>query len=112
MLTIEKLDELGCDTSDGLKRCMDDREFYLSLVPGAFDKKRYEALEKKINEGDLKNAFEDAHALKGVLSNLAITPLFDVINRMTELLRAGEKVDYGPLIAEMWEVQKKFEINL
>ncbi len=111
MLTIEKLNELGCDTSDGLKRCMDDKEFYLSLVPDALDKKRYEELEKKINEGDLKNAFEDAHALKGVLSNLAITPLFNVISEITELLRSEEKTDYSTLISEMWEVQKRFENN-
>lgn len=109
MLTLGKLKELGCDTADGLNRCMNDEGFYLGLIPDAIDRSRYESLETKIKSGDLKNAFEEAHALKGVLSNLAITPLFDVVSEITELLRRETDTDYSELIHKMWEVQGRFE---
>ena len=49
-----------------------------------------EALEKK----DLNAAFDAAHALKGVLGNLSLTPLVEPTSEMTELLRAGKDEDY------------------
>lgn len=109
MITVEKLKELGCNTEEGLGRCLNDESFYLGLVPGAFERKRYEELEDKIKKGDLLAAFDDAHALKGVLSNLSITPLLDVISRITEELREKKEMDYSGLISEMWEVFGRFE---
>ena len=112
MITVEKLENLGCNTAEGLERCLNDESFYLSLVPGAFEKKRYEELEGLIKKADLKAAFDEAHALKGVLSNLAITPLFDCISEITERLRAGDQGDYTALLSRMWEIYSEFEKNL
>ena len=47
-----------------------------------------------------KEAFEAAHSLKGVLGNLSLTPLYDKVCEITELLRAGEDADYAALTAE------------
>ena len=109
MITIEKLNELGCNTAEGLERCLNDEGFYLELLPGAFEKKRYEELENKIRSKDTEAAFDEAHALKGVLSNLAITPLFDVLSEITEDLREKKDMDYSGLISKMWEVYGSFE---
>lgn len=109
MITVEKLKELGCDTADALKRCMDDTEFYLSLFPDALDRKRFENLEKKIEDKDMKGAFEAAHALKGILSNLSVTPLIDILSEITENLRSGNDADYPEMILKMWEVYERFE---
>ncbi len=108
MITVEKLKELGCNTEEGLGRCFGDESFYLSLVPGAFEKERYENLDRLIKEGNMGDAFEEAHAMKGVLANLSITPLFDVVSEITELLRAKAETDYSPLIEKMWEVYTPF----
>ena len=43
--------------------------------------------------GDKAAAFEMAHALKGVLGNLALTPIYKPLSEMTELLRAGKDPD-------------------
>ena len=51
--------------------------------------------------GDLKTAFESAHALKGVLGNLSLTPLYDKVSEITELLRARTETDYSPLLSEI-----------
>ena len=42
-----------------------------------------------------------AHALKGVLGNLALTPIFKPVSEMTELLRTRTDTDYTPLYDEM-----------
>lgn len=112
MITIDKLNELGCKTSEGLERCFGDADFYLSLVPSAFEKTRYDALDAKIKAGDKEGAFEEAHALKGVLANLALTPIYDVVSEITELLRAKEDADYETLLARMWDIKAKFDAEL
>lgn len=109
MITIDKLKELGANTGEGLTRCMDDEEFYLSLIPSAFEKARYDALSSQIKAKDYLSAFETAHALKGVLSNLALTPLSDTLSEMTELLRDGTDTDYAPLLDRMWEQFDKYD---
>ncbi|MBQ3786774.1 MAG: Hpt domain-containing protein [Lachnospiraceae bacterium] len=108
MITIDKLKELGAHTDEGLNRCMNDEEFYLSLVPSAFEKERYDALSSQIAAKDYASAFETAHALKGVLSNLALSPLSDTLGEMTELLRSDTDTDYAPLVDKMWEQFDKY----
>jgi hypothetical protein len=108
-MTIEKLRELGANVDEGLARCMNDEGFYLMLVPDALGRARYEDIDNRIRSNDLKGAFEAAHAMKGVLANLAITPLAEVVSELTELLRSGAEVDYTLLLDRMWEVYGRFE---
>lgn len=98
MLTIDVLNEFGADTKEGLARCLDDEEFYLDLIPEALERGRYEELKKLLEEKNINAAFEAAHALKGVLGNLALTPIYNPTSEMTELLRAGKDMDYTELI--------------
>ena len=98
MITIEKLNEYGADTKDGLARCLGMEEFYLKLVNTMIADENFGKLDAAIEDGDVKKAFEAAHALKGVLANLSITPLYEPMSEITELLRAKEAVDYQPLV--------------
>lgn len=101
MLTIEVLKTFGADTSDGLKRCLDNEAFYLKLVSKALEDKNFDMLEEAVAAGDLDNAFEAAHSLKGVLGNLALTPIYKPVYDITELLRARTDTDYTSLIREI-----------
>lgn len=101
MLTIEALKTFGADTSDGLKRCLDNEAFYLKLVSKALEDKNFDMLEEAVAAGDLDNAFEAAHSLKGVLGNLALTPIYKPVYDITELLRARTDTDYTSLIREI-----------
>ena len=98
MLSIDILNEFGADTKEGLARCLDDEEFYLDLIPEALERGRYEELKKLLDENNIPAAFEAAHALKGVLGNLALTPIYEPASEMTEMLRAGKEMDYTELI--------------
>ncbi len=101
MLTIEVLKTFGADTGDGLKRCLDNEAFYLKLVSKALEDKNFDMLEEAVAAGDLDNAFEAAHSLKGVLGNLALTPIYKPVYDITELLRARTDTDYTSLIREI-----------
>jgi HPt (histidine-containing phosphotransfer) domain-containing protein len=54
-----------------------------------------------LDSGNLKEAFEAAHSLKGVTGNLSLTPLYEKLNSITEFLREEKQMDYAPLMAEI-----------
>ena len=103
MLSIDTLRQFGANTEEGLGRCMNNEAFYLRLVGMALDDKNFGKLEEAVNLEDKKAAFEAAHALKGVLSNLALTPLCAPVSEMTELLRAEKDADYPAMLAGIME---------
>ena len=109
MVTIEKLKEYGANTEEALKRCFGNEAFYLQLINMAYEDQSYEKLEEALKANDLAAAFEAAHALKGVLGNLSLTPLYNPVSEITELLRARTEMDYEPLLKEILEQKKKFE---
>ena len=98
MPTIEKLKAFGANTEEGLQRCMNNEAFYLKLVSKFMEDKTFDKLKAAVAANDLEEAFKAAHALKGVLGNLSLTPLYIVIYEMTELLRNQTQCDYGEYI--------------
>lgn len=107
MLTIEKLEELGVNTKEGLNRCMNKEVFYFRMLKMGLANESFEKLEKELAEGKLKDAFESAHALKGVLGNLALTPLYKPLAEMTEMLRAKREADYVTIYKPILELRNK-----
>jgi len=95
MLTIDALKEYGADVDQGLSRCMNNESFYLRLVGMALNDKNFDSLRTALNDGNLDRAFDAAHTLKGVLGNLALTPIYDDVYRLTELLRSRTDTDYS-----------------
>ena len=93
MLTIDALERYGADVKDGMGRCLNNEGFYLRLVCKIPGDPNFSALSEAVERGDKKAAFEAVHALKGVVANLAITPLYEPISALTELLRAGLDAD-------------------
>lgn len=97
MLSIENLKMYGADVEDGLGRCMNNEGFYLKLVERSLQDASFDDLETAIHEGDLDKAFEVAHSLKGVMGNLALTPIYNPVVEITELLRSRTNMDYTEL---------------
>lgn len=109
MLTVEGIAAWGADTAQGISRCMGNEGFYLGLVPKALDDENFGKLNAAIGAHDLDAAFAAAHGLKGMLSNLALTPLYEPVNEMTELLRSRTETDYAPYLQKINE--KKAELS-
>lgn len=101
MITLEALQKFGADTGKGLAVCMGNEALYLRLVDSVPTEKKFDELSGAIEAGNLDAAFEAAHALKGVLGNLSLTPLLEKASEITELLRSRTDADYKGLVAEL-----------
>lgn len=101
MITIEKLNVFGADTAEGLERCYGNEALYLKLVNMILNEKNFDTLEQALANNDLDKAFEAAHALKGVLGNLSLTPMYEISVEMTELLRSRTLTNYAPLLQSL-----------
>ena len=103
MLTIEKLRAWGADVDEAMARCLNNEAFYLRLVDKALQDPNFERLKDAIASGDLDKGFDAVHALKGVLANLALTPILVPVREITELLRSRTQTDYSLLLARIDE---------
>ena len=101
MITLEQLRAWGADVDEAMPRCLNNEAFYSLLVGKAVEEPTFDRLREALEAGDLDKAFEQAHALKGVTGNLALTPIDRPVREITELLRSRTDTDYGPLLAEI-----------
>ena len=101
MLTVEKLRQFGANVDEGLQRCLNNEAFYLKLVSRFLEDKSFDKLKEEISNGNLEEAFKASHALKGVLGNLSLTPLYEIIYELTELLRNQTQCDYSEYIKKI-----------
>ena len=105
MLTLDKMKELGIDPKEGMTRCMNNEVFFFKMISMAISNEYFDTLGKALDEGDLDTAFEAAHALKGVIGNLALAPIYTPLAEMTELLRARKLVDYASMYRPIKEIR-------
>ncbi len=101
MAGLEELRAYGANVDEGVKRCVNNEDFYLKMVRKAMEDQSVNNLEKAINEKNLDQAFEIAHALKSVLANLALTPLSNPVSEIVELLRNRTDTDYNSYIEKI-----------
>jgi hypothetical protein len=81
------------------------KPFYIRLAGMILQEENFDKLEQALAAGDLKEAFSAAHALKGVTGNLALTPLYEPVQEITELLRAETDMDYTALMNQIREAK-------
>lgn len=109
MVTLDALKEFGANVEEGIARCAGSEALYLRLVGTIFREKSFDGLQDAVQRGDYKAAFEYAHALKGVLGNLSLTPLYEPTAELTELLRPQTPGDYAGRVTEILERKAKLE---
>ncbi len=110
MTIIEKLNAWGANTEIGIKRCANSEALYLRLINMVPKNDGFEKLEEAIASNNLKDAFQAAHGLKGILSNLELSPLLNPILEITELLRNNTNMDYSKLVSEIKNKKEEFDI--
>lgn len=106
---IESLAAWGCDTKRALERMIDDEEFYMDCLNQFLEDRELEQLEQSLKEQNVKMAFEHAHALKGVLANLGLTPMYQLEVEIVEPLRAGNLEDFTEKIEELKRMREKLK---
>ena len=77
---------------------------YLQLVGAMLEDANFAKLDAAVEAKDAKAAFEAAHALKGALGNLALTPVCKPVEEITEKLRGQDTM---PDIADLYQQYKE-----
>ncbi len=106
-MTIDSLRDFGANVEEGLERCMGMEDFYLEMIELGLSDERFTTLGPALESGNKDDAFETVHALKGVIGNLALTPLYETVCEMTEHLRAKDDIDYKPLYDKLMDQRKQ-----
>ena len=109
MITIDGLRAFGAGVDEGLARCMNNEAFYVRLVEKVLKDKGFDELDAAVAAHDTDAAFEAAHKLKGVLANLALTPICDPVTQMVELLRNRTDTDYSQYMNRIKEKKAQLE---
>ncbi len=109
MSKIDELSAYGANVEEGVKRCVNNEDFYLKMVTKAVQDSIFDNLTYALNAKDYDLAFEVAHALKGVLANLALTPLCDPVSEVVELLRNKTDTDYSPYLEKISAAKAELE---
>lgn len=89
--TLAKLKECGCDIDGALARTLNDSDFLLHCMKAALAEPEFGQLGIALKKQDAKEAFEYAHALKGVVANVGLTPLYDCVVKNSRAASRGQR---------------------
>lgn len=90
---MDTLGEHGADLDGIAERFLGDEAFYVECLIEFMQDQNFEALEKAIEIQNYTEAFEQAHALKGVAGNLGLMPLYRALSDVISALKAKEYDD-------------------
>ena len=85
----DKLAAYGCNIDEAMGRFLNNEAFYAKCYGKFVADKGFARLGEALQAGDVKGAFEAAHDLKGISANMGITPVYELIVGLVEVLRAG-----------------------
>ncbi|MEG1687116.1 MAG: Hpt domain-containing protein [Angelakisella sp.] len=102
---LEQLKEYGADIDGAMGRFLGDVELYKTCFATFLKDESFGKLGESLEQADYEKAFEHAHTLKGITGNMGLTPLYQVICRMVEVLRekkcTGLQADYAEIVAQL-----------
>lgn len=96
------LDELrgkGCDIDGAMGRFLNKEDFYARCYKKFLKDPSFASLGEALQANNVDEAFRHAHTIKGVVANMGLTPLLEMVVEIVEPLRRGE---YTPEIDERY----------
>ncbi len=104
----QQLEECGADVETTLKRFMNNDAIYQKFLVKFPNDPNYANLGTNLEAGAFEEAYKCAHALKGVVGNLGLTPIFEKVSTLVEELRNKAAEDVDTVRAnELWQDIKK-----
>ena len=96
-----KLFKAGVDVNKGLERVGGSREFYEALLEKFSEDGYFAEMERAMKQGDTRQAFQCAHALKGAAGNLSFCRLYESLIPLVEALRTENMEEAHSLLGEV-----------
>lgn len=88
---LEELCELGVNTEEALRRMRGNKELYEDLLLGIPEDIADYEIGTYMQGENFKQATLNAHALKGEMANLGVTPLYNWYASLNTLLKEGKE---------------------
>lgn len=104
-MLLEELKKWGCDIDGALERFVGDEELYKTCLYTVLDDKAFAGLGEALHNNQVKEAFDHAHTLKGVLANMGLTPMYDITVQIVEPLRVGKSDGLLPIYEELLQAK-------
>lgn len=106
---INRLFMWGCDTDAALERVLGDENLYLKFILQYCGNEDIDKLDEFILNKDAEGGFTLAHTLKGVYGNLGLTPVYDIICEIVEMLRNGMKEGVEDKMLELHDAKAELD---
>lgn len=87
-----EMENAGFGVENALNRFLENEELYFSFLVEFTKDNLFEQMKEFVKEGNVKQALEAAHTLKGVSANLGIDAINEILNPIVDILRY-EKLD-------------------
>lgn len=84
---IKMLEEAGINYTEAMYRFGDNQALYERLALKFLGDPHLPALAEALEEGDVEQAFREAHSLKGVAGNLSFDELYEAAQQISDALR-------------------------
>ena len=79
----------GVDVDKALERMKGNKEAYKAFLAEFFEDPDFEMLQESIETGNVREAFDCAHGLKGMAANLGLDCIHTPLSVLVEILRKG-----------------------
>jgi len=109
---LESLSKWNCNTPIAMDRFLGDEGLYISCLQMFSEDENFEALKTSLQDHNYAMAFDFAHALKGVASNLELTPLYQALYELVESLRHNETTNLPQQFEEVAQKWEEFQLLL
>ena len=103
-----KLKEAECDVEGALARFLDDEDLYVQFYGELLKDEAFNNLGVALEKGRLYEAFEFAHTLKGIIGNMGLTPMFNIVCDIVEPLRINSAEGVSEKYQELLELREQF----
>ncbi|WP_167957889.1 Hpt domain-containing protein [Anaerosporobacter faecicola] len=103
---LEELKQKGCNVDTTLERFLGDEDFFLECYEILLHDPNFKELGEELQEHHVEQAFEKAHALKGVIANMGVTPILTSIIPIVEKLRQKDMSNIMSQYAKLLEEKK------
>ena len=104
---LKEIEKYGFIKSEVMKRFIDDEEFYQECFLQVLKDEAFDELGKFLKNGSNKEAFDCAHGLKGLLSNLGLMVLYDKTSDIVEILRGTKQGDVNDSYSQLISLREE-----
>ena len=107
-IVLNRLKEKGCNIEKALERFFFDEELYMQCYSKLMESGEFVLVQKSIVAKEKDASLKATHTLKGVLANLELTPMREVVLEMEALIKIESWQEANRKCMELMEMKSVY----